>query len=557
MKIAAGAAMVAGMPWLAACGGDEKSADSGDTGSPTGSVQASTATSGAATASPSSQAGKSVLPAYVPYAGVKPDLPAAGPGALDGFLSYPDNPPVTIPVPPGKGESFSALTQLLNVSPSPFEKNKSWQALNKALGIDLKYTFAPPAQYSAKVATTIAGDVPDVMALGQNVPRMADVLEAKFQDLTEYLAGDAIKEYPFLANIPEISWKSAMFNGKLYCVPSLNRLIPGQMLIRKDIAESKQLDYKVDSAAAFTELCKAIADPKKGKYAILGNGPITFALQMCGAPNGWANDGGKFTASVETDEYKRALDYVAGLWKSGACYPDTFAGSVNINQLFGTGTCALTNGGGIVYEGYMDDYAPTTPGFALDFIAPPKFDGGGLAGVYQGNGVATLTGLKKANPDRIRALLKVMNYLAAPFGTSEYLMVTFGVKDVDYTWDEQTKSPRVTQQGNAELLPLRYVVRPPMVLYSPGYPEATQSAYAYEKTIFADSVPLPTVGLASSTDQEKGASLQAPLTSLQNEIIQGRKPVSAWDAAVRSWRQAGGDTVRAEYQTAYQQSGGQ
>ena len=44
-------------------------------------------------------------------------------------------------------------------------------------------------------------------------------LDAKCTDLTQYLAGDAIRDYPNLAAIPSRSWKGALVNGKIYGVP--------------------------------------------------------------------------------------------------------------------------------------------------------------------------------------------------------------------------------------------------------------------------------------------------------------------------------------------------
>ena len=46
-----------------------------------------------------------------------------------------------------------------------------------------------------------------------------ELLRAKFADLTEHLSGDAVKEYPFLANLPTESWRTCVFNGGIYGLP--------------------------------------------------------------------------------------------------------------------------------------------------------------------------------------------------------------------------------------------------------------------------------------------------------------------------------------------------
>ena len=42
---------------------------------------------------------------------------------------------------------------------------------------------------------------------------------------------------------------------------------------------------------------------------------------------------------------------------------------------------------------------------------------------------------KKANADRLKLLLRVSNYLSAPFGTSEYELVNYGVEGAHFTKD--------------------------------------------------------------------------------------------------------------------------
>lgn len=41
--------------------------------------------------------------------------------------------------------------------------------------------------------------------------------------------------------------------------------------------------------------------------------------------------------------------------------------------------------------------------------------------------------------------------------------------------------------------------------------------------------------------------------NLQNDILQGREPVSAWDDGVATWKSGGGDTIRDEFQAAMEE----
>src|SRR6185437_8543854 len=83
----------------------------------------------------------------------------------------------------------------------------------------------------------------------------------------------------------------------------------------------------------------------------------------------------------------------------------------------------------------------TTPPFSAHGRQKPQFF---LTGGYLG-----ATALKKPSPDRIKELLGILNYLAAPFGSAEDLLLTSGVDGVDYTLDPKG-NPVLTKQGNSD-----------------------------------------------------------------------------------------------------------
>ena len=49
---------------------------------------------------------------------------------------------------------------------------------------------------------------------------MPELVKSKFQDLTEYLSGDNIKQFTNLGNVPPLSWRNGIFNGGLYALPA-------------------------------------------------------------------------------------------------------------------------------------------------------------------------------------------------------------------------------------------------------------------------------------------------------------------------------------------------
>ena len=72
-------------------------------------------------------------------------------------------------------------------------------------------------------------------------------------------------------------------------------------------------------------------------------------------------------------------------------------------------------------------------------------DGGKLVH-YLAPGFQATTALKKASADRIQELLRICNWLAAPFGSQEDLLLSYGVADTDYTLDPNG-NPIPTSRG--------------------------------------------------------------------------------------------------------------
>jgi putative aldouronate transport system substrate-binding protein len=75
--------------------------------------------------------------------------------------------------------------------------------------------------------------------------------------------------------------------------------------------------------------------------------------------------------------------------------------------------------------------------------------------------------------------------------------------------------------------------------------------YEYLQRLMKVSDPLPTVGLTSPTSLTKNASISKAINGVRNDIIVGRKPLSSWDAAVKTYNSSGGAQIAKEYSEAY------
>lgn len=157
------------------------------------------------------------------------------------------------------------------------------------------------------------------------------------------------------------------------------------------------------------------------------------------------------------------------------------------------------------------------------------------------------TYLKKASDARIKEVLGVLNFLAAPFGTQEDALLTYGVKDVDYTFDDQGNPVPSPQGLSSTPMPWRNLASPPPATFNPvKSKEFAQLVHPGEQALVAAQAPIAVDGLYSPTDATKGAALAQMLADAELAIVSGRSPVSSWDQTVQDWRAQGGDQIRTE-----------
>lgn len=495
------------------------------------------------------------LPTYVPYDGVKPDLEPDASGVMAGYFNYPRQlTKITDGKPPGAGSTIDILTQGTTVS-RPLAQNAYWRDLHDRLGAKLTFTLAPSGDYNKKLATVLAGgDLPEAVTIKPGgLPRLPDVLDHVFQDLTEYLAGDSVKDYPSLAAIQPQAWENCVYNGRIYGVPIHRGVVGDIMMVRQDIADKAGVSTDIASGDEFVELCRALAEPRKNRWALANPGTtLLFVREMLDAPNLWRVDNGKFTSVYETEEIKESIDVVTRLWKEGLMHPDSFTDLASLPDWFSNGTIRLHRTGYGSWLALYNGYAQYQPEMVIKGMVPPRFSGGGDARIHLSRGCYSFTALKKNSGERIEEILRVANWLAAPFGTEEYMFRAFGTEGRDFSWVDN----KPIRSKNADTVPLQYAFQGNSLLTSSEFSDAIKDMHAFQKSTVPNGKRYPTLGLYSAADDSKGAALDEKMWTTQYEIVQGRKSLADWDIAVRDWKTNGGETIRAEYEKSYQENNG-
>jgi putative aldouronate transport system substrate-binding protein len=527
-----------------------------------------TPASGGSTAGAGGAANTLKLPTYMPFEGPKPDLPGTAQGLDPAFYKFPTDLAKTVTTPPGDGSTITAITYLTLAPPPPMESNTAWQAVNKAINATLQMDQVSSADYPAKVNVVVAGnDLPDfIYNPTTTVPwgviaGLPQFVKAKCTDLTPYLSGDAIKDYPNLAHYTNYTWRSGVVDGRIYAIPIARPPIGTELMYRPDLFEKAgiQMDKTPKNADDFKRMLVALTRPQENQWGIAANQASYFATTPNNAfsaifrvPNNWKMDAsGKLTKDVETEEFKALVGFSRDLWAAGVWHPNTPTYGGSFNDDFMAGRFAVAPGVWGQYVQLWDIEAVRNPAAKLYPMLPWAHDGG-KPFYHAGSGQFGVTYMKQqSSPERVKMLLRVANHFAAPFGSEEWLLNYFGVKETDFKFNAEG-APVLTDQGRTELTAVwRYVSSPAYALFSANRSkEFADVSYAAEQAMIAAMEVDPTLGLYSATAAAQGPLAQDALLSGVSDIIQGRRPLADLTGLVADWRTKAGDKMRSEFQEA-------
>jgi putative aldouronate transport system substrate-binding protein len=528
-------------------------------------VQAPTAPGGRAGSVDSSGSSAVTLPTYVAFQGPPPDMPGSSDGLVPpGYLKYPLNPVKSVQQPVGGGQEVSAVTYTTQAPPTAAEQNPAWQRVNQETGFNLKLPLTQLADYPTRLSTIIAGGaLPDLLSLGAGnglgIAGLPDFLQSQCMDLTPLVSADAIKQFPNLANLPPYAWRNAVFNNRLYAVPSVRHSISSAILFGKGTLLDPVGGLVVKNTDDFLRAMKQLTGggSQWGIGATSGApangiaGIATYFLEAFGAPNIWRESNGKLTKDWETDEFKAAIAFLRQLWDAGVVHPDSPTMSVNqAAQNFYAGKYALWSNGLTIGDTVWNRANAQDPNFSMRAVPPFPANPSRKPVHHLGTGANLLTVLKKASTDQATKLLGLLNYVSAPFGTQEYLTMWYGVEGTEFEFD-QNHNPVVSPKGQTDLfIPWPNVGAAPSVLYDPSSADYARVMSTDVAVIQGMGIQNPVAGLYSQTNAQRAASLQQRMGDGLLAIIFGRSDMSSFDQLVNDWRSQGGDQIRSEFEHA-------
>jgi putative aldouronate transport system substrate-binding protein len=540
------AAVGLGLPLLAACAPAPRPSSSAASGG------------GASTA-------KAAVPSYIQVqGGPKPDLPPRADGVDAGFFTYPQTLFKSVKDKPGNGEDVTLMTNLIQGAVVALEQNAAWQAVNADMGLTVRQRLYGSGDYRNGLSTTIAGgDLPDTLynSPQKYIPNLPSFLQSQCADLTPYIGGDAVKDYPNLANIPTPCWAETIVSGASYAVPVPRAPFLNAFLVRQDLVDQAHLAPPT-SADEFKKYLVALTNAQQNHFGIAGagNGNVAFGLgsqapllMVFGAPNNWRLDSsGKLTKDFETDEYRAAVSYARDLWSAGAWHPDsrTLTGTTLSTALRGGQAAVASHSFGALIAQWPL-LAAENPDARLRVIHPFSADGKAKPIYHTGPSNFGMSFVKKGSPDRVKLVLRVLNYIASPFGSQEWALLNYGVEGVHYTRGPQGV-PVLNDKGKAEVLSTwKYITNNPQVLFDINRSQEYATSIQEDEKAMADvAIPDPTLGYFSQTYSSQQALLDQAMNDGLADIVVGRSQLSDLDGLIRDWRNNGGDKSRGEYQDA-------
>jgi putative aldouronate transport system substrate-binding protein len=420
---------------------------------------------------------------------------------------------------------------------------------------------------NTRLATLIAGDdLPDIIHMNSGwagAPNLPQFAEVKCADLTPYLSGDAIKDYPNLAALPGAAWRHTVYKGKILAIP-IHRPAVTSLLFRNKTVWDQEIgpDVLPKSADDFKRMLVRLSKPEQqrwgyGAYVAPVTGvalDIALFSRIFGAPNGWRLDAdGKLVNAREAAEYKGAVAYMRDLWATGAFDPDgpTWPGVVPAQEAMIGGHTVTMSHSMAYYNDLWRRGATANPPVIFRATLPFAADGSSKPVYHFGTRIIGTTALKKAPPERIKELLGVMNWLASPFGSQEALLLEYGVAEVDYKLDDRG-NPIPTDRGvqDSAYVPWRYIAQHPFTQYQADLPGYAQQVQADTQAHVPFGIDDPTLGLYSTTTSSKGVPLTQKFAEGTVDIVLGRRPMDDFDGLVREWQSGGGEQIRQEFQQA-------
>ena len=506
-----------------------------------------------------------VMPAHLPLRLIEPDI--VGKGVIpNAYLSYPKQEFVRVfKSKPGQGgPPIKTISSVWGPTPSGIGSNSFLQAVNSQLGITVDPSLVDGWSFAQKLSAILAArDVPDVLSAPSweinVIPRFSQAVKALFEDLTDYLKGNAVTRYRMLAAIPASAWRHCVWGGRLAAIPyPTDGPFPWAMFYRKDITEKLGIEPPAGIEALY-QYGKRLTNPSQGIWAFGNTFEMVQMYFKCpSSEGGWRKkEGGGLEFKYETKEFKGALEFTARLYKEGMVHPDLVASDAGADeqQLFKSGHIMMYRDGMGGWYPMQRDQRKINPRFDMQPL--PIFSAvGGEPLAWGSDAPVYYVFLKQGlGKQRTEEILRVLDWCAAPFGSQEYELIRHGVEGKHFE-RAPDGSPMATDLGRRELADQYGTLsgREPVLVGNAENPTHVEDLLAYTQATARYLEP----NLFQGIKLEYPPSYSKLITTTEEkfrDVVRGRRPISDVDQIVDEWRRRGGNDGRGFFEKALADNG--
>jgi putative aldouronate transport system substrate-binding protein len=357
--------------------------------------------------------------------------------------------------------------------------------------------------------------------------------------------------------MPTGAWQCAAWEDRIYGIPfqSGGFNLGGQYFFRGDVFDDKGIKAdEITSMDALFSLGKELTDAKGGVWAFDDLWGPVGPLAMYDIPSKFAVVDGKLKSVYELPQFAEALDWCHKAAKAGLIHPDALAGNSNdYKKRFYAGKALITaDGSGSWNLADAQNGQAANPKFRRDSFKPFSADGTSAPKVYVQPTSRMFSYLNiNLKPAQIEECLRIADFVAAPYGSREWLLINYGVEGVH--WTKTAQGPTFTKTGIADVQPttIPFLAAGPSVNANLGAPDITRAVCAWqaEAVKYAAKSPFWNMNITVPKRLATADAAQAVEDTIK-DVVHGIKPVSSFQDALSTWKgSGGGDRLVAWYQT--------
>ncbi|WP_205323797.1 extracellular solute-binding protein [Glycomyces sp. YM15] len=495
---------------------------------------------------------------------VQPDLVGEPPHHPSAFTSYPDPAQAVTDLPSGTG-TYEITVPCWGAAPAQDDPYFATLADSWG-GTVLKLRQGDGMTYGDTAVQWIKADeYGDGIALFNwmtgSFGNFRETVVNSFYDLSEIVEGDIADRWPLLAAIPSAAWGQAVFSkdpddpetAGIYGIPMNYSGGQGNgILARTDLLEAEGLAMPT-TVEELLEVCRAWSDDANGRWAFAGLDWFLGQWFGLGGIDGWNWDPEqkKMINNIELPEFTELMEFRRTLWDEKLIHPDAPTGTLDAAAMQMAGQVMFTQDNLVRWNDYN---LLVKKGEAEGAVAPlpPLAAKGRTPIVPVSAGIGGWTFLNKGlSKEQVEEILDVANWTAAPYGTTEWELLNYGVEGTHFEMDADG-NPAYTAVGSE-------VVQNPVNLkafacqvdtFLTGDPDMVAARFEYNASIKEYFVEPPFQGIRIEAPAEAKAA-GTTLWDQQQDVAYGRAELSSIPEMVETYMKNGGEVAREYYTEAY------